>query len=79
MGVLYGMTIRDGEPVEGVEIRLVDAAGQPVEELATEADGAFQFELDPGVWKLQWTPPGGDTDEGEIQMTADDQEVEIEI
>ena len=64
--VIYGSFVRDGAPVEGIELDVVLSEGFKVESLVTDADGRFSFSIMPGTWKIRallvsgWSgkPPG---------------------
>lgn len=68
MGTIYGVMLRKGEPVEGVNVRLVDESGDLVGEARTLDDGAFTFDVAAGTWKLEWAAPGGESDDGEVEV-----------
>jgi uncharacterized protein YfaS (alpha-2-macroglobulin family) len=80
MPVLFGVALRDGEPVAGVDVRLIDDTGEPIAEVETGEDGTFELEIEPGTWTLRWASPEGDEDEGEIEIIeGEDAEVELEV
>jgi hypothetical protein len=80
MPVLFGVALRDGEPVAGVDVRLIDDAGEPIAEVETGEDGTFELDIEPGTWTLRWASPEGDEDEGEIEIVeGEDAEVELEV
>ncbi|MGH9198201.1 MAG: DUF1416 domain-containing protein [Acidimicrobiia bacterium] len=80
MPIIYGVALKDGEPTEGVRVKLVDDGGTEVMNVETAEDGLFEFEVKPGLWTLQWTTPEGREDEGEIEVPeGEDAEIELEV
>lgn len=80
MGTIYGVVLREGEPVEGVSVRLLGESGDLVGEAHTRDDGAFTFDVAAGTWNLEWTAPGGEKNQGNVEVPEDeDAEVEIEV
>lgn len=78
MSTIYGVTLKDNEPLEGVAVRLVGADGRPQGEALSAPDGTFSFQVTAGSWKLQWEEASGGAAEGEIEVSGnDDAEVEI--
>jgi hypothetical protein len=56
--VIQGVVVRDGEPVGGAYVRLLDAAGEFTAEVPTSATGAFRFFASPGTWLVRVLAPG---------------------
>ena len=56
--VIQGIVERDGEPVGGAYVRLLDASGEFVAEVATSASGVFRFFARPGQWTVRTLAPG---------------------
>jgi hypothetical protein len=56
--VIQGVVSRDGEPVAGAYVRLLDGAGEFVAEVPTSATGQFRFFAAPGTWTLRTLAPG---------------------
>jgi hypothetical protein len=50
--VLYGVLTRDGSPVPGAYVRLLDASGEFTAEVVTSTTGDFRFFAAPGDWTL---------------------------
>ena len=50
--VLYGAVTKDGAPVAGAYVRLLDANGDFTGEVVTSATGDFRFFAAPGSWTL---------------------------
>jgi hypothetical protein len=57
--VIQGMVSRDGEPVPGAYVRLLDAGGDFTAEVQASATGAFRFFAAPGRWNLRALAAGG--------------------
>lgn len=50
--VVQGVVIRDGSPLPGVPVRLLDGRGSFVAEVPTGRDGTFRFFAEPGDWSV---------------------------
>jgi uncharacterized GH25 family protein len=50
--VIYGVVSKDGAPVPGAYVRLLDATGEFTAEVVTSASGDFRFFAAPGTWTL---------------------------
>ncbi len=50
--VLYGTVAKDGSPVPGAYVRLLDGTGEFTAEVVTSATGDFRFFAAPGTWTL---------------------------
>jgi uncharacterized GH25 family protein len=50
--VILGVVTRDGEPVPGAYVRLLDGAGEFTAEVPTSATGDFRFFAAPGTWTI---------------------------
>ena len=55
--VIQGVVARDGEPVGGAYVRLLDASGEFVAEVPTSASGVFRFFARPGQWTVRTLAP----------------------
>ena len=55
--VIQGVVARDGEPVGGAYVRLLDATGEFTAEVPTSATGHFRFFAAPGAWTLRTLAP----------------------
>jgi hypothetical protein len=56
--VIQGVVTRDGEPVAGAYVRLLDGGGEFTAEVPTSATGQFRFFAAPGTWTLRTLAPG---------------------
>lgn len=59
MTAVQGTVVRSGDPVAGAYVRLLGPSGEFVSERRTLEDGAFQFNVAPGLWTLRWFLPDG--------------------
>ena len=57
--VVQGVVTRDGEPVAGAYVRLLDCGGEFTAEVPTSATGQFRFFAAPGTWTLRTLAPEG--------------------
>ena len=55
--VVQGIVTRDGEPVSGAYVRLLDKGGEFTAEVPTSATGQFRFFAAPGTWTLRTLAP----------------------
>ena len=55
--VVQGIVTRDGEPVAGAYVRLLDKGGEFTAEVPTSATGQFRFFAAPGTWTLRTLAP----------------------
>jgi hypothetical protein len=58
--VIQGQVTRDGEPVHGVYVRLLDRTGEFTAEVPTSATGHFRFFAGDGEWTLRTLAPKAD-------------------
>jgi hypothetical protein len=56
--VVQGVVSRDGAPVAGAYVRLLDPAGEFTAEVPTSVDGAFRFFAADGQWTVRILAPG---------------------
>jgi hypothetical protein len=57
--VISGTVQRDGLPVSGAYVRLLDSSGEFTAEVISSATGRFRFFAAPGSWTLRAMAPGG--------------------
>lgn len=58
--VVQGVVLRDGEPVAGAYVRLLDSGGEFTAEVPTSATGQFRFFAAPGSWTVRTLAPQAD-------------------
>ena len=66
--VVQGTVTADGSPVARAYVRLVDAQGDFVAEMPTDAEGGFRFFAAPGQWALRVLAPGREVLERRVQL-----------
>lgn len=57
--VIQGRVVRDGSPVGGAYVRLLDAGGEFTAEVVSSGTGGFRFFAVPGEWRVRALAPGG--------------------
>jgi hypothetical protein len=67
--IVQGVVTRDGEPVAGGYVRLLDASGEFTAEVVTSATGAFRFFARPGTWTVRALAAAGAS--GQTEVVAD--------
>src|SRR6187401_1180020 len=55
--IIQGVVTRDGHPVDGAYVRLLDRSGEFTAEVPTSATGQFRFFAAPGTWTLRTLAP----------------------
>jgi hypothetical protein len=55
--VIHGVVVRDGSPVGGAYVRLLDRSGEFTAEVPTSTTGEFRFFAAPGTWTLRTLAP----------------------
>jgi uncharacterized GH25 family protein len=55
--IIQGQVVRDGEPVQGAYVRLLDRTGEFTAEVPTSATGHFRFFAGDGQWTLRTLAP----------------------
>lgn len=60
--IVQGTVVRDGSPVPGAYVRLLDSTGEFTAEVQTSATGAFRFFAAPGDWTLRTLTSGSSVD-----------------
>jgi hypothetical protein len=77
--VIQGLVTRDGEPVGGAYVRLLDSGGEFTAEVPTSATGAFRFFAAAGSWTLRTLAPGASVDREVVARTGAIAEVTVEL
>jgi hypothetical protein len=78
--VIQGVVRRDGEPVAGAYVRLLDRSGEFTAEVPTSATGHFRFFAGPGQWTLRTlTPWATPVDRAVVAQTGQVAEVEVYV
>jgi len=72
--VIQGSVVRNGSPVGGAYVRLLDAGGEFTAEVVSSASGAFRFFAAPGDWRVRALAPGGS---GEVAVRTAGGEVAV--
>jgi Protein of unknown function (DUF1416) len=55
--IIQGVVRRDGGPLPGAYVRLLDPSGEFVAEVPTSATGQYRFFAAPGQWTLRTLAP----------------------
>jgi hypothetical protein len=58
--IIQGQVVRDGSPVGGAYVRLLDRTGEFTAEVPTSATGHFRFFAGDGAWTLRTLAPKAD-------------------
>ena len=58
--IIQGVVTRDGQPVDGAYVRLLDRSGEFTAEVPTSATGQFRFFANEGDWTLRTLAPRTD-------------------
>ncbi|MBA8796218.1 putative GH25 family protein [Friedmanniella endophytica] len=77
--VIQGRVLREGEPVAGAYVRLLDSTGEFTAEVPTSATGHFRFFAGDGSWTLRTLAPGAQTDRKVVARRGNVAEVEVEL
>jgi uncharacterized GH25 family protein len=78
--VIQGQVVRDGHPVPGAYVRLLDRTGEFTAEVPTSATGHFRFFAGDGEWTLRTLAPRADAvDRRVIARTGSVAELTIPI
>jgi Protein of unknown function (DUF1416) len=65
--VLHGIVSKEGSPVPGAYVRLLDGTGEFTAEVVTSASGDFRFFAAPGSWTLRALSRAGN---GDVTVTV---------
>lgn len=78
--VIQGVVAREGEPVGGAYVRLLDASGEFTAEVPTSATGHFRFFAAPGTWTVRTlAPKAAPVDRTVLAQRGEVAEVEVAI
>ena len=77
--VIQGVVTREGQPVAGAYVRLLDSGGEFTAEVPTSATGAFRFFAGDGTWTLRTLAPGVSVDRSVVARTGSVAEVAVEL
>jgi hypothetical protein len=77
--VIQGIVNKDGQPVSGAYVRLLDSSGEFTAEVPTSATGQFRFFAAPGAWTLRTLAPGAVVDRSVVAQLGQVAEVEVTI
>ncbi len=66
--VIQGVVTRDGDPVGGAYVRLLDRSGEFTAEVPTSATGQFRFFTAEGDWTVRALAPGGVSGERVVRV-----------
>ena len=64
--IIQGVVTRDGHPVDGAYVRLLDRSGEFTAEVPTSATGQFRFFAGPGEWTLRTLAPKAETTDQKV-------------
>ncbi len=77
--VIQGIVSRDGQPVGGAYVRLLDGSGEFTAEVPTSATGQFRFFAAPGSWTLRTLAPGSALDRQVVASQGQAVDVSVEL
>jgi hypothetical protein len=77
--IVQGTVVKDGSPVGGAYVRLLDSTGEFTAEVQTSASGAFRFYAAPGDWTLRTLTRGGSTDTAATAVLGQVVELDVEV
>jgi hypothetical protein len=78
--VVQGVVLRDGSPVTGAYVRLLDGGGEFTAEVPTSATGQFRFFAAPGTWTLRTLAPKAEpVDRVVVAQRGEVAEVEVAL
>nr|WP_218566108.1 DUF1416 domain-containing protein [Vallicoccus soli] len=77
--VIQGVVQREGQPVGGAYVRLLDTDGEFTAEVPTSATGHFRFFAAPGTWTLRTLAPGASVDRTVVAQQGVVSELEIAV
>jgi hypothetical protein len=77
--IVQGTVVRDGAPVPGAYVRLLDSTGEFTAEVQTSATGAFRFFAAPGDWTLRTLTSGSSVDTAATAVLGEVVEVTVTV
>jgi hypothetical protein len=77
--IVQGTVVRDGNPVPGAYVRLLDSTGEFTAEVQTSATGAFRFFAAPGDWTLRTLTSGSSVDTSATAVLGEVVEVTVSV
>ena len=77
--IVQGTVVRDGAPVPGAYVRLLDSTGEFTAEVQTSATGAFRFFAAPGDWTLRTLTSGSSVDTPATAVLGEVVEVTVSV
>ena len=77
--VIQGTVTKDGQPVGGAYVRLLDSTGEFTAEVPTSATGQFRFLAAPGTWTLRTLAPGTTVDRTVVAGLGEVAEVDVVV
>ena len=77
--IVQGTVVRDGSPVPGAYVRLLDSTGEFTAEVQTSATGAFRFFAAPGDWTLRTLTSGSSVDTAATAKLGEVVEVTVSV
>ena len=77
--IVQGTVVRDGAPVGGAYVRLLDSTGEFTAEVQTSATGAFRFFAAPGDWTLRTLTSGSSVDTAATAVQGEVVEVTVAV
>ncbi|HSK55833.1 MAG TPA: DUF1416 domain-containing protein [Jiangellales bacterium] len=78
--VIQGVVRREGEPLAGAYVRLLDRSGEFTAEVPTSATGQFRFFAGPGRWTVRTLAPRATSvDRSVVARTGEVAEVEVHV
>jgi len=77
--VIQGVVVRDGQPVGGAYVRLLDSTGEFTAEVPTSATGQFRFFAAPGTWTVRTLTPGATVDSTVVASQGEVAELDVAL
>ena len=77
--VIQGRVLRNGVPVNGAYVRLLDSSGEFTAEVPTSATGHFRFFAGDGSWTLRTLAPGAKVDRTVVATRGKVLELDVEL